>query len=633
MRIRLKRLFNYFSGYPIHLKIYVIIVAAIVSVALISLLVIRISVTDTMSVQLDERAKSISGDVAARTGDLLLTNNIYAMQSLVNDTINNYNDLEYVFILNEDNEVIVDTYPNHQVSTDIINANRVASDEYNHLITFQSEAGVIRDAAAPVVKGMDATVRVGLRDDSLEEAISSVTLQIITFLILLIVVSLVVVMKLTRVITKPIDELVGLTNRVAKGEMTARITNYPSDEIGDLTESFHDMLNTLEHTEAEKENYVNQIITRNRELMLLNDLSDHPDTTKDFNAMMNRFVRDLVLELKLDSAAIEATIIDQKQTFSYRAESCPEMNSNCLITCDCDCEKKQANVFNVFSIFAHHNEIGQIKICSPEQLDTYSHKILDSIANHLGTVIENNELTHEIKKKEEIRQMLLEKILTVQEDERKRIARELHDQTGHALSSILLGLKMLEDAKTPEEVTKQIEALRKLTHQSIEDIHDLAWQLRPTILDKFGLKTAIERYIQDFQQKLDIDYDVLIKGIDTIRLTPEMETAIFRIVQESLTNIFKYAEANSVSVILLRNHDMISVIIEDDGVGFDVEKMMNKDPSKFNLGLHGMQERTSLLGGTFEIESEKGRGTAIMVKLPMSSERGEADYENTYYAG
>lgn len=632
MKRQFNRFVRYLSGFPIHLKIYFMVVSAIMLLALISLFVIRISVTDTMSVQLDERVKSISGDVAARTGDLLLTNNIYAMQTLVNDTIDNYNDLEYVFILNEDNEVLVDSYANGRVSEDIIAANSVEEHEYNHLLTFRSEEGIIRDAAAPVDKGIDGTVRVGLRDDSLQTAIASVTWQIISFLVLLIIISLAIVMKLTRIITNPINDLVSLTNRVSKGDMAARIETYPKDEIGDLTESFHDMLETLENAETEKEKYVNQIITRNRELTLLNDLSDNHESTKDFNAMMNHFVRDLVHELKLGSAAIEATINHQLEHFNFQSSKCPAEKTGCIEDWTCVCDKKEYNVKSVFPIYSHQNLIGQIKICSSEELDSYSGKILDSIANHLGTVIENNELSYEIKKKEEIRQMLLEKVLTVQEDERKRIARELHDETGHALSSILLGLKMMEDAKSPSEVNKQINSLRQLTHQSIEGIHDLAWQLRPTILDKFGLKVAIERYIEEFKQKLDIDYDVLINGIDMTRLTPEMETAIFRIVQESLTNIFKYANASSVSVIIIKNHDLISIIVEDDGVGFDAEKMVNKDPSKINLGLHGMQERASLLGGTFEIESEPGRGTAVMVKLPISDERDDF-YENTNYAG
>ena len=632
MREKLTKIGARLSGYPIHLKIYFMVVVAIVSLALISLVVIRISVTDTMSVQLDERVKSISGDVAARSGDLLLTNNIYAMQTLVNDTIANYDDLEYVFILNDADDVIVDSYANHEVSEQLIQANGVGEDDYNHLITYESEEGIIRDAAAPVIKGVDGTVRVGLRDDSLETALTSVTMQIITTLMLLILFSLVIVMKLTHVITKPINDLVSLAKRVSTGDMTARIDTYPKDEIGDLTVSFHEMLDSLQKAEAEKQTYVNQLVTRNRELTLLNDLSDNPETATDFHDMMNHFVSDLVDELKLGSAAIEAVILHDHCVYEYRANSCSATNVDCIASWTCTCTEKENNIKNSFPIYSNQQEVGVIKICSPDHLDLYSKKILDSIANHLGTVIANNELSHEVKKKEEIRQMLLEKIMTVQEDERKRIARELHDETGHALSSILLGLKMLEDAKDPEEVKRHIRSLRNLTNQSIEDIHDLAWQLRPTILDKFGLKIAIERYIQEFRRKLDIEYDVVISGIETTRLTPEMETAIFRIVQESLTNIFKYANATSVSVIAIRNQDLISVIIEDDGIGFDVEAMMNKDDSKFNLGLHGMEERTSLLGGTFEIESEPGRGTAIMVKLPISEQGGES-YEDTYYAG
>lgn len=620
---------NFLTSVSIHMKIYGMVFAVIFLVTIISLIGVRISITETLSQQLDERVKSIGSDVASKSSDLMLTNNIYALQKLVNDTLRNNNDIEYVIILNEQGRTIVHSYENESLSTELLHANKVDKDDLNSLVMFDTEKGIIRDVAVPIVKGFGGTARVGLRSDSLEHALQNVTTQMFITMLIVLMLSILIVFWLTRVITFPITQLVNLTKQVARGDFSPRILNFPNDEIGKLTHSFNSMLGNLEKARNDKEKYYQEILTRNRELTLLNSISANITTFDELREVLDKFVADLVTELSLNSALIQIKIENNHETFFNSKERCL-LELEDKQDGDCNCHGDTGKVNNSFPLILKEQTVGKIQICSAKELDPYSVKILSSIGNQLSVTIENIQLWQEIKKKEKVRKMLLGKVMTVQEEERKRIARELHDETSHSLSSILLGLKVLQEVTDEEQRQKEISNLRELAHHTIEEVHELAWQLRPSILDKFGLKVAIERYTAEFKKKYPVEFDLILEGIDKERLSSEVETAIFRVVQEALTNILKYAKAKSVSVIIMKNSHMISVIIEDDGVGFNVESVLNKDPSKYNLGIRGMQERVSILGGTLNIESETGEGTAVMVKLPLTDGGGEFFDDQNY---
>jgi signal transduction histidine kinase len=200
----------------------------------------------------------------------------------------------------------------------------------------------------------------------------------------------------------------------------------------------------------------------------------------------------------------------------------------------------------------------------------------------------------------------LRRVVAAQELERQRLARELHDETGQALTSILLGLKQLEGAESPEAVA----ALRELVVATLQDVRRLAVELRPKVLDDFGLVPALERLTHGFVEQTGIEVD-LEAGAITERLPREVETAIYRIVQESLTNVVKHAQAQRVSVFLTRTNGRVKAVIEDDGRGFD--------PSAIDgggIGLVGMRERIELLDGTLTVESSERSGTTVAVEVP-----------------
>jgi len=205
----------------------------------------------------------------------------------------------------------------------------------------------------------------------------------------------------------------------------------------------------------------------------------------------------------------------------------------------------------------------------------------------------------------------LRRAVQAQEVERRRLARELHDETGQALTSILLGLGAVERAETTDEAHAAAAELRTLVVETLQDVRRLAVELRPSALDDFGLEPALRRLGQSVREAggLDVQVETMLGGE---RLAPDVETAVYRIVQEALTNVIKHANAARASIVVTRKPDGVLVMIEDDGRGFD--PAASRDGG---LGLLGMRERVELLDGTLQVEAEPGQGTTLIITLPM----------------
>jgi signal transduction histidine kinase len=202
----------------------------------------------------------------------------------------------------------------------------------------------------------------------------------------------------------------------------------------------------------------------------------------------------------------------------------------------------------------------------------------------------------------------LRRVIEGQEQERRRLARELHDETGQALTSVLLGLKSFENA---EDKPAALAQLRELVVATLQDVRRLAVELRPKALDDFGLVPALERLAETFTEATGIAVDFESQLGDR-RLPSEVETTLYRIVQESMTNIAKHAGAQRVSVLLVLRAGTATAVVEDDGHGFDAE-----DELRGGIGLAGMRERLALLDGRLTIESKRGTGTSLVAEVPL----------------
>ncbi|AVX21150.1 Uncharacterized signal transduction histidine kinase domain [Carboxydocella sporoproducens DSM 16521] len=246
---------------------------------------------------------------------------------------------------------------------------------------------------------------------------------------------------------------------------------------------------------------------------------------------------------------------------------------------------------------------------------------LTAAFNEMVAKIRQNQLqlqqySEELRQKEIIRQQLLAKLIAAQEEERKRIARELHDQASQSLTSLKVALRTFyQQEKEPEHLQYLAEILG-MTDNVLDELRSLALELRPSVLDDLGLEEGLKFYLKQWGERHRIDVDLLIDGLDK-RLPIHIETAVYRIIQEALTNIAKHAQAENVSIVVRREEKQLKVIIEDDGQGFCLDEALENNIFKKKLGLFGMQERATLLGGEFQIETEPGQGCSIYLRLPL----------------
>lgn len=218
---------------------------------------------------------------------------------------------------------------------------------------------------------------------------------------------------------------------------------------------------------------------------------------------------------------------------------------------------------------------------------------------------------------ERARTELLARLVFAQEDERRRISRDMHDRFGEQLTVLARRIALLKDAcDGQKELHSDIEALEALSQQLDLAVDHLVWELRPTALDDLGLRAALENYVHDWSKRVRIAAQVHTSGLLDDRLPSEVETALYRIAQEALTNVAKHSRAKSVDVILERRSDHVLLIVEDDGVGFEAEEAPTRERG---FGLLGMHERATLVGATLEIESAAGQGTTIIVRMHFSA--------------
>ncbi len=262
--------------------------------------------------------------------------------------------------------------------------------------------------------------------------------------------------------------------------------------------------------------------------------------------------------------------------------------------------------------------IGSLKLLSKEVafFSTDRQLLLQSYANLAAVVIQNSWLFEEVRYSNRQLHGLSQRLIKAQEEERLNLSRELHDESGQLLAALLFELGVLErTAGNPGETMKKIQELKHSAHDLQDNLHQLAVHLRPASLDHLGLVTAIEQYVHDFSGQYGIRVDFEAVGMLNLRLSSEAETAIYRIVQESLTNVALHSRATLVDVLVGRRGEQVIVTIEDNGVGFLPAASMIED----QLGLFGMRERVQMLDGRFTLESAPGKGTTVSAEIPCDA--------------
>lgn len=256
--------------------------------------------------------------------------------------------------------------------------------------------------------------------------------------------------------------------------------------------------------------------------------------------------------------------------------------------------------------------------------DEEDERLLGTLAAFAAAAIENVRLVEAerdlaaARERDRVRTEMLGRVIEAQEAERARVARDLHDEIGQSLTSVLLGLRLVEDslsgpAPDVADCRQRTGEVRSLVADALRQARTLAFDLRPTVLDDVGLVAAMRRLVEHIGARDAPAVDLALHGLDDdTRLAPDMETVVYRVVQEALTNVVRHAEASSASVVIARDGGWLRAVVEDDGRGFDVD--VRRHPS---LGVGGMRERAALVGGTLTIDSVEGRGTTVRLEVPV----------------
>lgn len=279
----------------------------------------------------------------------------------------------------------------------------------------------------------------------------------------------------------------------------------------------------------------------------------------------------------------------------------------------------KGNVLGVLNVFSY----------SPHRFTEDDMKLFQAIANLVGVAIEQADLYARLKQDKERYRGMAQYVLAAQEEERKRIARELHDETSQALSALAFNqqalMEMAEASGNPDDVFKnQLKRTQSLVVQINTEINKVIYDLRPTLLDTLGLVSAIRQYAEDILGPLGIKSAVRCKG-DSKPLLPEVETGFFRVAQGIIGNIAKHSKASAALVTIIYSDDNLEMSIEDNGRGFDVSKLALLDSRSRGSRLLGMKERVKLMGASYSVESQEGKGTCVTVKIPLTWSSDDAE--------
>lgn len=460
-----------------------------------------------------------------------------------------------------------------------------------------------------------------------------------------VVVGLVISHLLTDVLTHPIREIARVARLVDQGNLEQRVIVQANDEIGDLGEAFNTMIDNLAESYTALHNMNNHLTERNEELSMVCALANIPA-----NSLIAEDVVSVGLKRVLGITGFDAgviTLVTEVETLTIRAHiNIPEslLNDAIFLTlldqlvmqAGAESQPQWLNISNLMDSYlptnpwdqwgydglinvpvTMHGAIrGTLTIFHRNSLPT-SFAVLPLLAacKQLSITLENALLYEELRRKDAIRSRLLASAVAAQEQERERISRELHDETGQALTALLVQMKVFERLPDLESVVAHASEMRELVVQTLEEVRRLARDLRPSTLDNLGLEPTLEWYIKACQQKCDIEINHQFMLPPNTRLPRDTELILYRVTQEALTNILRHAEATRVWIQLEQVGEVVRLSIEDNGCGFNVETTLNAQER--NLGLLGIQERVGLVGGRLHLESAPGQGTCLQVEVAV----------------
>jgi signal transduction histidine kinase len=515
--------------------------------------------------------------------------------------------------------------------------------------------------------------------------------QTLVFGLLAILGALVLVVLTTRSVIAPIQTLTEATKKIGEVQFDpstlksvectlsttlARKTIRRRDEIGALAKSFITMCTRLEQSMDEIQSWNREldarVQARTQQLSILNAVALTVNQSLNLEDILNRALDEVLQLTGIDVVAIflQNTTRGQLELKAYRGLS---KEAACLVyqvgMLDSSCggvmelgkmvlvpdissyrgrgarSLQRENIKSLVHVPLMTKGWALGSMCigthNTVQFSDEEQNLLNAIGNQIAIAVENANLYADVQRKERVRGELFKKALAAQEDERKRIARELHDEVSQSLTALLYEAEAGLELEQLPKIKKRLQSICDLSQHTLDNVHKLMFDLRPSMLDQLGLIPALRWLAETRLGTKGLRVNILTNASpdlisgenDPGRLLPEIETVLYRVVQEAINNIGRHAAARNVEIVFFLNDGTASVSITDDGIGFDLTEISlgtikDLDSADFHvsentrgLGLLGMQERIELLGGDLEIISTPGSGTQIHISVPTGERR------------
>ncbi len=631
------------GGVSVRTKVMGIVLSLVLFLGLVETYQVHAAMRQTVEHCLQVRGAAMAEEVAARSTGLVLSGDLSALRGVLLDSVAYHHEMRYAFVLDPDGRLLVHSFDGG-LPADLLAANAVSAGERHHLEILDTDNGPIWDFAVPILKGRAGTVRLGLTEQPMQDRVTSTTRRLLSSIALTSLGGAAGAYLLACILTSQVRALVSATEAVGRGQLDVEAPSLFDDEIGRLGAAFNQMVNDLARVRRQRDEHNRLLVRRNRALAALNAVARAVSGPLTLEEVLAR-----ALEKVLDLTGHQfgwTCLLDDEGRCS-RVSACPELRAGsacgkaelCLarwtggrvledphpevipipVTCplaeECGAGGLCPSHHVAVPLVTRSKVLGVLSVATddPVLFDAAELELLGAIGHQLGVAIENARLWEEVWSKEAMRGQLLEKVISAQEEERKRIARELHDETSQSLASLLVGLKALEAAEGPSD---GLQDLKAIASGVLDAVHNLAVELRPSMLDDLGLVAAVQRFTKDHAVRFNVATDFQTVGLDGHRLAPEVEIALYRIIQEAMTNAARHAAAGQTSVLLERRGDSVVAIVEDDGQGFDVEEILGAE-IRHRLGLCGMEERAVSVGGLMTFESSPEAGTTVFVEVPL----------------
>jgi signal transduction histidine kinase len=627
--LRSDRLIRLLTAVSVQAKILGMVGGLVLLMGVTVTLQVRAQLSHLLFAELDARADALGRDLAARASDLVLTGNRYALRELLKDAVRHNPDVRYAFLLNPEGRVIAHSFEGG-VPAGLAALSSGTTSAAPRRRVLESEEGRLTDIEVPVLAGRAGVARAGLSHARLRAAIRDTTIQLLVATALAFGGALAIATMLTRILVRPVLELVDVTRQVSGGNLEVRAVQHAEDEVGELAAAFNNMVQALARSQAD-------LLRRMRELGTLSATTTLVTRGVSLDDTLQSALEHVVAVMEAPGGSI---VLTGEGGTVRQAASCGEpvaMPGRPGASREADPQPGPAAARGdgrtlgaqadglpchvEVPLTVRERTLGVMRIaCRPAacRFSPEDMSLLEAVGRQLGLVVEHARLWADADARRARQERWVSEVIRAQEAERRRISRELHDQAGQLLTALLVRLRSLEQASgIRDEQLRDVLDLRELVRQLMDELHRLAVELRPAAIDQLGLVGALEGYVREFGARTGIVAKFERSSADAaLDATPDVEIAVYRVVQEALTNVARHAEASEVDVLVGRRDGSLVAVIEDNGRGFDVEAQA-AEGHRQKLGLFGMRERAELLGGRLSVESAPGAGTTVVLEIPL----------------